>query len=107
MASAAPAIAAAVGAARRRVLERFRQAGAVSPAAAMAPYEPDRQLERNILARLRSEGVVCATAEGRVWLDEDGLAAHVARMRRPALKMVGGLSAAAAAAAIAVVLLSL
>jgi hypothetical protein len=99
MATAAPAIAAAVAAAQRRIAARFTDEGATSPAAAIAPFEPERHIERKVLARLRKNGVVCEAAEGRLWLDEEKLATYMAKRRRRALTMIVGVIAAAAVVA--------
>ena len=87
VASPVPAI---VAAARRRLIARFREAGATSEAAAI-PSPVRRLIERRLFERMRRAGVILEAGGDRYWLDEDRAAEWKARNRKR------GLVAAAAA----------
>lgn len=77
--TAAPIAAIAVGASRRRIIDTFLSAGALSPETAIA-FDPDRQLLSRMAARMEADGVLRRTADGRLWMDEAAM--RVSRTRR-------------------------
>lgn len=84
MLNVAPVIAAAVGAARRRVVNKLRDRGATRPETAQ-PLEDLRRLERRMLTRLLDSGAVREVAPGRYYLDEPAWEASQSFRRRLAL----------------------
>ena len=87
--------------ARHRLIDRFVEADAVRPDAAIA-YEPDRSLDRRALERLLDRGVIRAAGDGRYYLDLRAYHAFHAAL----LKRAGALTAASLAVAIVVALLA-
>lgn len=92
-ASPAPIVAAAMAAARNRVVRTFTDEGATSPDRAIA-YDPPRRLDRRIFQRMLRFGAAVDAGDGRFWVDETRLAAWDARRRKRALALVGGALAA-------------
>ncbi len=85
--TAAPIAAIAVGASRRRIIDTFLSARALSPETAIA-FDPDRQLVSRMAARMEAEGVLLRTADGRWWMDEAAMqTSRVRRVRRLAILM--------------------
>jgi hypothetical protein len=70
--------------ARRRVVRRLEQAGAVSLEAA-GPLDDLNRIESGRLARLLEEGAVHETQPGRYWLDRERYADYVRHRRRLAI----------------------
>lgn len=89
-------IAAAAAQARRRVLGAFRQADATAPERAIG-FTAQRRMERRFFERLVDFGAIVETSEGRFYLDEAKVAEQMARQRRRAFKIMGGILAASAA----------
>ena len=81
--SAAVIAAGAVHAARRRVTQILRDAGALSPETA-APVQLTRGLDRGAFERLLRAGAVREAAPGLYWLDEAALELDDRRRRRRA-----------------------
>jgi hypothetical protein len=75
------AVVAIIAAARRRVLQSFRAAGATAPNRAQSIHEFDRQAQRQ-LRLLVAQGVVRESEPGRFYLDEPRLFAWQRRQRR-------------------------
>ena len=79
--------------ARKRILARFRDAGATSPSAAI-PIPGMRLIERREFERMRSAGAVRDAEDGRFWLDEPAATAWVSsRKKRAAVAVAGTLAA--------------
>lgn len=97
VASPAPMVAAAVAAARRRVLREFREANAVSPPSAIA-FEPKRRIDRRYFNSLVDYGAAIETKPGAYYLDEEKVAEHSAKRRKRALTIMGTLLVLGAAA---------
>ncbi|HZN53867.1 MAG TPA: hypothetical protein VFB67_00970 [Candidatus Polarisedimenticolaceae bacterium] len=76
-----------LAAARRRVVRRLEQAGAVSPETAM-PLAGLRGLERGRLRHLVTMGVIHEAAPERYWLDEIRYAEYANHLRRMAILAV-------------------
>jgi hypothetical protein len=95
--TAATAVAAAQGRARRLIVNGLREQGAVSAASAAAIPQPHR-LRRVALGRLLRQGVVVEAGPDRYWLDEARWAqAEIERRKR----ITWALTVVAAAALIA------
>ncbi len=84
--SAAAAVAAAVGRARREVREHFEDAGAFSADRAVL-YDPPTNLHEKQLQLLVARGILRATGTGRFWIDRQAVGLE-ADQRRRALKML-------------------
>jgi hypothetical protein len=84
---ATAAVAAASARERRRIVEALRTMGAVSTTAAVAP-ERLGDVRFHMLARLQARGVVRATGDGLLYLDEAAWAASVRMRRRVAAAML-------------------
>jgi len=93
----ATVVAIAAARAERRLVERLRTAGALTPAHAV-PIISDALPDRRRLARLVRAGAVHETPHG-YWLEEAAYEAHRENRKRSlALVLVGAAMAAAAAA---------
>src|SRR3712207_5115046 len=86
-------IPAVIAAARRRLIARFRNAGATTPSAAIA-IEGMRLIERRQFERMRKAGVIRTGDDGRFWLDEPTAAAYMASIRRRLMMVAAGAVAA-------------
>ncbi|GLC24182.1 hypothetical protein [Roseisolibacter agri] len=96
----AAVIAVAAARAERRLVERLRSAGALTPAHAV-PIISDAPPDRRRLARLVRAGAVHETPHG-YWLEEAAYAAHRENRKRSAALVLLGAALAAAAAGIGV-----
>jgi hypothetical protein len=92
--SPVPALAAA---ARRRLIARFRDAGAISEATAI-PHSGGRLIERRLFERMRRAGVILDADGGRYWLDEGRAAKWNADRRKRGLVAAAALLTAGAIA---------
>ena len=79
--------------ARKRLLTRFREAGATSADAAI-PIQGMRLIERRQFERMRKAGAVRDGEDGRFWLDEPTATAWVSSRRKRAAVAVAGTVAA-------------
>jgi hypothetical protein len=77
-------IAAQVAAAERRIVTRFRDAGATDAAHAIAS-PAERHFETKRLAQLVKQGAVVESAPGMYYLDEPAYARHASARRRSVL----------------------
>ena len=100
---ATAAVAAASARERRRIVDALRGAGAVSAAAAVPPGRLG-DVRFHMLARLQAGGVVRATPDGLLYLDEAAWVASVRARRRVAMVM-GTIAALVVAATVAIGLL--
>ena len=80
-------IAAQVAAAERRILARFRDAGATDAAHAIAS-PAERKFEEKRLAHLVKRGAIIESAPGMYYLDEPAYARHASARRRSALMVL-------------------
>ena len=85
----ATAAAAAVARARREVTSHLMQASAVSAGSAVR-YVPDRRLQRRVLARFVSRGVVVETTPDTYYLDLPAYDDWRRSMRRRAAVLLTG-----------------
>jgi hypothetical protein len=90
--SPAPVIAAAAIAARRRVLNAFRQADATSDGKGIG-FTPEHRMDERYFDALVAYGGIRETDRGTFWLDEAKVAEHDSRRRKRALAIVGGVLA--------------
>jgi hypothetical protein len=60
-----------------QVVETFRLAGAISPQSAIAPPKWPAGAQRKIFKRFSAKRALVATADGRVWLDEQRFAGYM------------------------------
>lgn len=88
---------AAVARARRRVIERFMKANAVSPDKAIK-VDTGRFVERRMFERLVDAGVIKPTEHGH-YLDLPAYQANLKQRRRIAGMVIGGLAVVGGAAA--------
>ena len=102
MAMAAAGAGAAVARSRRRVVDSFKEQGAVSPASAI-PFHPLRAIDERMFGRLLRKGVIAPAENRRFYLDTHALAeSDKARGRFKAVALTG--AGAVALATIAAVL---
>ena len=94
----APIVAAAVVRARRKMIDRLAEAGAVTEATAVA-VEPKRRMERKALEYLCHEGIVAEPQPGRYFVRRDRAELWHRRLHRRAF-----IAAVAAVAILAAVL---
>jgi hypothetical protein len=92
--SPAPAVAAAMIRARRRLKRAFAEATSEETAIA---YEPKRRMEQRYFQSLIDYGAVVPTGRGTYWLDEARLRRHSARRRKRAAGIIGAAVAVGAA----------
>lgn len=76
----APAVAAALMRARRRIVRHFETAGATAPGRTTT-YVPERRVEKRVLRQFVDRGVLVGSPTGAYWLDRDALAAFRRRLR--------------------------
>ena len=72
---------------RLRVARQFRDAGALSPATAIA-FSPERHMDLRSFERMERDGALKPADGGRFWLDETGLEAADRRRRSNASRAV-------------------
>ena len=96
-ASPAPAIAAFIVRARRKIAGHFFVHHAVTADEAV-PYVPQRLIARREFARMRQRGVIREAGAGRYWIDTAAYHADAERRRRIVVPVVIVLVVAAAAA---------
>jgi hypothetical protein len=94
--SSAPVIAAAAMAARRRVLNAFRQADATSDEKGIG-FTPAHRMDERYFDALVAYGAIRETGRGTFWLDEARVSEHDSRRRKRAFAIMGGVLAATAA----------
>ena len=81
--------AAAVAAARRRVISHLMEANAVTPESAIY-FVPDRRLQRRIIARLIRRGVIVETKPDTYYIDIPAYDRWRRSMRGRAALAIGG-----------------
>ena len=79
-------IAAAVARARRDIREHFEKADAFDPAHAVS-YEAPNSMHKRQFDHLLGRGILCATGDGRYWIDRDALRLEEER-RAEAAKLI-------------------
>ena len=93
--SPAPAIAAAIVRARRKIAAYFFVEHAISADEAVA-YVPRGRIERTEFGRMRARGVIRETDQGKYWLDTAAFQADADRRRAILVPVVIVLAVAAA-----------
>lgn len=88
--------AAVVAKARRDVISHFMSRDAVSPAKAV-PYQPDRRIRRRMFERFQDAGVLKPGTNGGYYLDVPVWDSYARKRRRRAGAMIAGSIAVAAA----------
>lgn len=79
--SAAAAVAAAAGRARRQIRDHFEHAGALSREHAVS-YEAPSRLYRRQFENLIGQGILKATGTGLFWMDRQAVELQAAKRRR-------------------------